>query len=336
LALFSRAGLTSIGDAGVGNFAHELDFIAFQRVFEKYNVPLRITAMPVIALHSRQDQILYDIDPKWKIGAYKIIADGSIQAHTACLSKEYHDQPGCCGMLTQKPEKLLEYVKHVHREGRQVAIHANGDVTIKLALDCIEAAQIEFPRPDARHRLEHCQTPSLEDLDRMKKLGVMPNFFVTHTYWWGDFHRDFSLGPDRAPFINPLRTALDKGIVCTIHSDSPITHSDPMLMMWCAVNRTTRTGKVLGPDERVTPYEALKLITLNAAYFQFEEKLKGSLEIGKLGDLSILSENPLTFSDIRLIKPLGTVVGGKFNDFRNSPFPNFVKPPVHPPLQPKL
>jgi predicted amidohydrolase YtcJ len=145
-----------------------------------------------------------------------------------------------------------------------------------------------------------------------KALGMLPSFFTNHVYYWGDIHLA-NLGPQRAAYLSPLASASKAGVPATNHTDAIVTPVDPMFLVWTAVNRVTRSGKVLGPDERVTPYQALKAITLNGAYTYFEEASKGSLEVGKTADLVILDRNPLKVEPnaIRDIDVVETVKSGR-------------------------
>ncbi len=199
-----------------------------------------------------------------------------------------------------------------HRAGFQIAAHGNGDAAIDAILDAYQLAQKEFPRADARHRIEHCQTAREDQLDRMAALGVSPSFFVSHTYYWGDRHKNIFLGPDRAKRISPLKSALKRGIKFSLHSDCPVTPVSPLFCVFAAVNRLTRNGEVLGSEFRLTPEEALRAVTADAAWQTFDERIKGSIEVGKLADFTILAENPLTVSPERIkdIKVKEVIIGG--------------------------
>lgn len=151
-----------------------------------------------------------------------------------------------------------------------------------------------------------------DQLDRMKELGITPSFFVGHVYYWGDRHRDIFQGPERGSRISPLASALARAVTFTIHDDTPVTPVKPLQLVWDAVNRLTTSGQVLGPDERIGVEQALRAITIDAAWQNFEEKTKGSIEAGKLADLVVLAENPMTVESthIRDIAVLETIVGG--------------------------
>lgn len=252
-----------------------------------------------------------------KLGAIKIVGDGSIQGYTGYLSLPYHTPFAGQADYRAYPRisraELTTMVKKLHRAGYQIAIHGNGDAAIDDILFALREAQKEFPRPDARHRIEHCQMAREDQLDAMKELGITPSFFVSHTYYWGDRHRDIFMGPERAARMSPLRSALRRELKMTVHCDTPVTPINPLLAVWAAVNRISTSGQVIGAQQRVTPLEALRMVTIDAAWQNFEEKTKGSLEAGKLADFVILRRNPLTVPalEIKDIAVLETIVGGK-------------------------
>ena len=167
----------------------------------------------------------------------------------------------------------------------------NGDAAIDLMLEGLESIAQKGPLPDHRSVAIHAQLARPDQLDRMRELGVLPSFYAVHPFFWGDWHR-LSFGDERASFISPLRAALDRGIPITIHNDSPVVPPDIMRLVAIAVNRETRSGYVLGPDQRVDVMEALHAVTLGAAYQYFEENEKGSLEAGKRADFVILAQDP--------------------------------------------
>ena len=207
---------------------------------------------------------------------------------------------------------MVEQVKKLHKAGLQIAIHGNGDAAIDDILYAFSIAQKEHPREDARHIIVHCQTVRIDQLDKIKKLGITPSFFPVHTYYWGERHRDIFLGPERAARMNPLKTARDKDIRYTIHLDTPVVPMDPLLLVWSAVNRLSYEGNVIGQDEKISALEALRAVTIEAAWQIFQEDNRGSLEKGKFADLVVLSDNPLTNPEkINEIKILKTFVGGE-------------------------
>jgi predicted amidohydrolase YtcJ len=152
-----------------------------------------------------------------------------------------------------------------------------------------------------------------DQLDAAAELGMSPSFFPSHVYYWGDRHRDIFLGPERAARLNPLRSALERGIVFSGHHDAPVTPADMLLPIWAAVNRVTASGEALGPEQRIPVIEAIRAATINGAYQLFEEEIKGSIEVGKLADFVVLSENPLLVDPmaIKEIRVLETIKEGK-------------------------
>jgi predicted amidohydrolase YtcJ len=255
-------------------------------------------------------------DAMLRVGAVKLIADGSIQGYTGYLSQPYHippgDDPDYRGYPRIPRDELFEQVKRFHDAGFQLAIHGNGDASIDDILDALEAAQTGHPRDDTRHIVIHSQMARDDQLDRMAQLGVIPSFFSLHTFYWGDRHRTLFMGPERAARMSPAKSALSRGIPFTIHADSPVVPMEPLRLVWSAVNRRTRTDYVVGPGQRIGVMDALRAVTINAARQFFEEQDKGSLEPGKLADLVILSRNPLDDPEhIDEIQVQQTIVGGR-------------------------
>lgn len=253
---------------------------------------------------------------KITVGAAKLVGDGSIQGYTGYLGEPYHTpykgDADYRGYPAYPREKLIEMVKAMHATGTQMAIHGNGDAAIDDILDAYEAALAERPNADARPIIIHAQMARDDQLDRMKALGVVPSFFVLHTYYWGDRHRDIFMGPERAAHMSPCRSAADRGIRFTTHCDTPVVPMDPLLLVWSAVNRESTSGQVIGKDEQVSTTQALRSVTIDAAWQGFEEDTKGSIEPGKFADLVILDGNPLDDPEyIRHLSVLETIVGGE-------------------------
>jgi predicted amidohydrolase YtcJ len=256
-------------------------------------------------------------DPLWvRLGAVKLIADGSIQGYTGYLSRPYHvppgDDRGYRGYPVIARDELIRRVGRHHARGLQVAVHGNGDASIDDILDAFEAAQRAHPRDAARHVVIHAQMARDDQLDRMKALGVIPSFFSLHTFYWGDRHRDIFMGPERAARMSPARAAVERELRFTIHADAPVVPMEPLRLVWAAVNRRSRSGATIGAEQRIAVMQALRAVTIDAAYQHFEEAEKGSLEPGKLADLVILDASPLDDPDgIDRLRVLETVVGGR-------------------------
>ncbi|MGI9590517.1 MAG: amidohydrolase, partial [Myxococcota bacterium] len=187
-----------------------------------------------------------------RVGAVKLIADGSIQGYTGYLSQPYFvppgDDPGFRGYPRIAREQLIDKVTRYHAAGWQIAVHGNGDASIDDILDAFEEAQRRTPRQDARHIVIHAQMARDDQLDRMAKLGVVPSFFVLHTYYWGDRHREIFMGPERARRMSPTRSAVQRGVRFTLHCDSPVVPIEPLRLIWSAVNRRSSSGVPIGPE----------------------------------------------------------------------------------------
>lgn len=239
------------------------------------------------------------------MGAMKLSCDGSIQVYTAYLSESYHVSPEGkekhYGTENHNQEWLSGRVLELHKAGKQIAGHCNGDQAIEMFLIACEEAQCAFPRDDPRFIFIHCQVVRLDQIKRIAKLGAIISFFGVHPYFWGDRHYNKFLGSERALRIDPTRDAVENNIPFTLHNDTPVTPIDPLLSVWVAVNRQSSTGKDMGKNtQSVSVQEALKGITINAAYQGFEESKKGSIAVGKLADFVILAENPLTVESLHI------------------------------------
>ncbi len=254
-----------------------------------------------------------------RMGGYKIFLDGSPQGKTAWLSKPYQVPPeGCgpdyCGFPIYKDAEVVAHIKTCLENSWQLNTHCNGDEASEQLIRCYEQAVEETGiQKDLRPVMIHAQTVRADQLERMAKIGMTASFFLDHVYFWGDWHYESVLGPDRAENISPIRWALDLGIRCTLHQDSPVVDPNAILSVHNAVNRKTLSGRVLGENQRISVMEALTAVTLDGAYQIFEEDTKGSITPGKLADLVILGENPLTAAPETLkdIPVLETIKEGK-------------------------
>jgi len=236
---------------------------------------------------------------RFSIKAVKLIADGSIQGYTAHLNLPYHrhENPDFKGFPRISEDDLNAEMKKYHCMGFQIAIHGNGDASIDSIIGAFANAQSACPRKDPRAIVVHAQMASHEQLKKMKNLGMTPSFFVAHTFYWGDRHREQFLGPQRADRISPLKEALEEDLRFTIHLDAPVVPMDMARLLWTAVNRETRSGRVLGKAQRIEPLQALRAVTIDAAWQSFEEERLGSLEPGKQADLVLVDRDPLKGGD---------------------------------------
>lgn len=254
-----------------------------------------------------------------KLGGFKFSNDGSPQGKTAWLTQPYLVPPAgqtidYKGFPIFEDEVLYEDLKTLFNKGVTAQLHVNGDAAIDQAIRVIERLKEEgIYKTALRATLIHVQNSRPDHIEKIKNLGIIPSYFSTHAYLWGDWHYSSVFGPERASFISPANSALKSGIPFTIHHDAPVTPPDLMTAVYAAVNRKTRSGRILGENERISPLDALKAITINAAYQYQEEDRKGSLKVGKLADLVILNENPLLIEPEQLkdILVLETIKEGK-------------------------
>jgi hypothetical protein len=253
----------------------------------------------------------------FKIGGIKLTSDGSPQGRTAYLSQPYTTPPPgqsadyrAYPVMTQ--QEVDDWVALGWRNDIPILTHTNGDAAVEQLITAVGRARARYGAKDLRPVAIHAQLARHDQVDRMAALGIVPSFFTAHTFFWGDWHRK-NVGEARAAGISPLAYAHSKGLRFTNHNDAPVVPPDMMRLTQTAVNRTTRSGFVLGPSERVSPYVALKAITDWAAYQYFEETSKGTLEPGKRADLVILEGNPLKVdpTKIAIIKVVETIKDGR-------------------------
>ena len=249
---------------------------------------------------------------KLRLGAVKLMADGSIQGFTARLKWPGYITGHPNGIWNTPPDLLKEQIVRLHREGVQMHIHVNGDEASEAALDALEEAQTLYPRFDHRHTLQHCQMADDAQFRRMAALDLCVNLFANHIWYFGDQHYERTMGPDRAMRLDACGSALRHGVPLAIHSDSPVTPLGPLHVAWCAVNRLTPSGRVLGENQRISVEAALHAITLGAAFTLKLDSEIGSIETGKKADFAVLGQDPLTVAAVALrdIPVLGTVMGG--------------------------
>ena len=249
---------------------------------------------------------------KLRVPGVKFILDGSIQGWSALLNPPGYFSGTDHGQLLTVPEQLRDWLLPFHRAGLNVHLHCNGNKTEDLAIETIEAILREDPWLDHRHTITHAQLTTQAQLRKMARLGICANFFANHLWYWGDQHYEFTVGPERANALEPCASAIREGVAFSIHSDAGVTPLGHLHTMWCAVNRLTPKGRVLGETEKISPYQALKAVTVGAAYQLHLDHQIGSLEPGKRADFAILEEDPLSVEPlaIRDIKVWGTVLGG--------------------------
>lgn len=273
--------------------------------------PLQENISEVIPDQSEAQQYVKHL----KICGAKVVGDGSPQAKTAWLTAPYYVKPenteeGYRGYSVYSDEKMLAFCKQALEHDWQILVHCNGDAMADQFIRSYRQAQQETGNTkNLRPVMIHAQTVREDQLDAMKELGIMPSFFNDHVFYWGDYYVESILGPERAQRISPLASAVKRGMPFTLHNDMPVTPVNPILNIHNAVNRTTRSGQVLGKEFCVDAMEAIKAVTIYGAYQYFDEQIKGSLEEGKLADMVILDKNPLhvpkeAIKDIRVLETI--------------------------------
>ncbi|MDI9699883.1 amidohydrolase [Burkholderia cenocepacia] len=262
------------------------------------------------------DSVLAEIErntDKLHVGPVKFIVDGSIQGFTARVRWPGYAGGQPNGLWLIPPAQLVDVFEPFHRAGLQLHVHTNGDEATDVVLDAMTTLLARHPRPDHRHTLQHCQMADAAQLKRVRALGMCVNFFANHLYYWGDAHYSQTIGPDRANRMDAAGSARRLGIPFALHSDAPITPLNPLFTAWCAVQRETASGRVLGEGERLSVDDALHAITLGAAYTLRMDHLVGSIEVSKFADFAVLDDDPSVCAPARLkeLAVWGTVLGGR-------------------------
>ncbi len=306
-----RTGVTSVGDAE----ATPEDLLAYQDAREAGELPFRVYCFLQHQFLERMTAagIRTGLGDDWvRVGAIKLVCDGSISERTARLTQPYVGRPNDYGILVHTEQELYENARKAHAAGWQIGTHANGDAAIDIMLRIYERLQREMPRRDPRYRLEHCTLVNPSLIERMHKLGVIPTPFSTYVYYHGEKMREY--GPERLNWMFAVRSFLDAGIRVTQASDYPPGPFEPMMALRSEVTRTDNHGNVWGPKQKITVEQALRVGTINGAYASFEENQKGSITAGKLADLVVLGRDPLRVDPVELIDiPIErTMVGGRW------------------------
>ncbi len=222
------------------------------------------------------------------------------------MTKPYEGEETYCGYPIHADEKLKEYIETALNRKQQLLAHCNGDAAAGQYIAQFEKALAEREEKDLyRAVMVHAQLVRKDQLKAMAAIGMMPSFFVAHTYYWGDIHLK-NFGSKRGSQISPVKAAVDYGMRYTFHQDTPVVPPDMMRTVWSAVNRRSKTGKIIGENQKISVLDALKAITVHGAYQYFEEKEKGSIECDKRADFVILDRNPLEapeeeLADIRVL-----------------------------------
>ena len=248
-----------------------------------------------------------------RVGGAKLTIDGSPQGFTALRDRPYyapvgHYPPGYAGYAAATMEQVTDAVGWAFANGIQVLTHANGEGATDMLIAAVEAAVKEHG-PGRRPVLIHGQLMREDQVDALQRLGIFPSLFPMHTFYWGDWHRDHTVGPANADDISPTGWVRKRGMMFGTHHDAPVAFPDSMRVLDATVTRRSRSGDILGPTHRVDVVTALKAMTIWPAWQHFEENDKGSIEAGKLADFVILSGDPTAVDPEMLdtLKVLATI-----------------------------
>ncbi|MEC8839436.1 MAG: amidohydrolase [Candidatus Neomarinimicrobiota bacterium] len=318
---YAKAGYTSISVLGPVNIAGNP--LQFMEHLSNNGSPVRSYVYPI---KNQLDGSTYSNDygnDFFKIKGVKLYMDGSPYTGGAAFSEPYLNtdltlnriglKKNHRGSINFTEDSLLTTLTYYHTNNYQIAIHAQGEVAIQGILDAFTKILYKYPRSNHRHRIEHNALITKEQIAQAKKLGLTLSFFIDHIYYYGD-QLEYIVGSKRAERFMPIQSAISAGHHSTIHTDNPATPVDPFRAISTAVTRKTKNDKfILGKDERISAYDALKAITINAAWQLFEEQNRGSITIGKSADLVILSHNPLETKnkEIKNINVISTWIDGK-------------------------
>lgn len=312
-----RSGVTTAAD--LANLLPQDAVEMMLRVTGEASYPARIVSlrrlqnMTVPDIVARAIELRGMSSDKLRLGIIKVVADGSIQGFSARIRWPGYYNGAPNGLWYVPPEQLREMYQLALKQGVHVHTHTNGDEATELVLDCIEEALRLHPSPDHRFTLQHCQLADAAQFRRMKALDMCVNLFPNHHFYWGDQHYAMTVGPERAERMNACATALRSGVPMAIHSDAPVTPLGPLFTAWCACNRQTASGRTLGKHECINVDDALRTITLGAAYTLKLDGEVGSIETGKRADFAVLEDDPTEIGAEHLkdVRVWGTVLGGR-------------------------
>lgn len=274
---------------------------------------LRLLAEPVPQTIERAVALKSQSTDRLRLGRIKLVLDGSIQGFSARIRWPGYFNGAVNGLWYTAPEQLRQALALALENDVLVHMHTNGDEATQLALDTMSSLSRTHGAADHRFTLQHCQLADEAQFRQMKALGLCVNLFANHTFYWGDEHYSQTVGPERAERMNACASAIKHGVPFAIHSDAPITPLGPLFTAWCAVNRLTASGRVLGAAQRIAQQDALQAITIGAAYTLKLDHEIGSIEAGKRADFAVLEQDPSTVApeQIRDIPIWGTVQGGR-------------------------
>jgi hypothetical protein len=297
-------------EEGPAGASGAFDVLALEMLLDHIPVNLYglLIAKELEKIEQARQTLLHQSEPGGnRIGALKIFSDGTFGSCTALMREPYADQPDRRGFLTKSEEEIYRRMVSAHTAGLQIAVHAIGDAANRKCIDLYDRLFSEYPAENRRHRLEHASVLDAEMIADIARLGLIvstqPLFIHSEKHW---LHT--RLGLERAQWTYPFRALIDAGVTVAGASDAPVESTDVLHAIECCV---TREG--FEPQQGLTPAEAIRMFTLDAAYAQFEESVKGSISVGKRADMFVLSANPVSVphQQIRDIRVQRTIIGGR-------------------------
>jgi predicted amidohydrolase YtcJ len=311
---------TTVTELGSATMFDPKTAAMWQKVVNDPDFPARVVVYYGSSFGGPQDaesitklfnQIKTNDSDKLRTGGIKMWMDGSIQGFSACVAWPEYYTGSHEGIWNIAPEQAAANLAAYHKAGINVHIHFNGELAIQVFIDAMEDALRQCAWLDHRHTVQHCALATSGQYRKMSKLGMCANLFVNHVWYWADQHYEFTVGPERAKRMNSCATAKREGVSYSFHSDANITPLGHLHTMWCAVNRITPKGRVLGETESISAYDALYAATVGAAYQLHMDHEIGSIECGKFADFTVLDESPLDVDPMKIkdIPVWGTVVG---------------------------
>ncbi len=298
--MYAGYGITTVQDGMVGQPLLELLKYASSKDLLKLDVVGYADITTEEDVFEKEPLYANQYWKHFKLGGFKIFLDGSPQGRTAWMIKPYEGETEYCGYPIYTDEALKEYIHTAVNKKQQLLAHCNGDAAAEQYITQFENVLSEEKQKDLyRAVMVHAQLVRKDQLKRMAKIGMIPSFFIVHTYYWGDIHIK-NFGIERGSQISPAKSALDYQMKFTFHQDTPVVPPDMLRTIWSAVNRISKSGKKIGENQKISVLEALKAVTIYAAYQYFEEEEKGSIECGKRADFVVLDEDPLKVEKERL------------------------------------
>lgn len=305
------AGMRALAEAGVSLWAsfgyttaqegrsNEMVSNVFRQAASEGKLKIDVVAYDDVLLgrESAKKFVSRTYSNRFRVGGVKLTIDGSPQGFTAWRDRPYYKpvgdyKPGYSGYAAATGEQVLGALDWAYENNVQIMVHSNGEAASDLLITAIRLAEAKHGKADRRTVLVHGQFQREDQADAFVRLGVIPSLFPMHTFYWGDWHRDHTVGPEAAQNISPVGWYLSRGSIFTTHHDAPVAFPDSMRVLAATVTRRSRSGDIIGPLHRVPVMTALKAMTIWPAYQHFEEATKGSIEPGKLADFVILDKDP--------------------------------------------